>query len=61
MEGMGMQLIMAAVMIGMVVYMWPRAKHQLEHGRKGSSKEWMTVAMLIGAVMLFVFILVKAV
>jgi len=58
---MGMQLIMAAVMIGMVVYMWPRAKQQIENGRKGSSKEWMTVAMLIGAVMLFVFILVKAV
>jgi len=56
-----MQIVMAAVMIGMVVYMWPRAKQQIENGRKGSAKEWMTAGMLIGAVMLFVFILVKAV
>jgi len=51
----------AAMMLFMAWRMWPAAKHWLENGPKGSSKDWLTAAGLLGGVMLFVFILIKLV
>jgi len=54
-------LAIAAMMLFMAWRMWPAAKHWMENGPKGNSKEWLTAAMLLGGVMLFVWILIKAV
>ncbi|MEE9335885.1 MAG: hypothetical protein V3U65_17475 [Granulosicoccaceae bacterium] len=46
------------------VFIWrmiPTARHWLKNGPRGSSKEWMTTAMLLGGVVLFVLILMKSV
>jgi len=51
----------AAMMLFMAWRLWPAAKHWLENGPKGSSKEWLTAAVLLGGVMLFVLILIKLV
>jgi len=41
--------------------MIPAAKHWIKNGPKGSSKEWLNVSFLIGAVVLFVAFLVTVV
>lgn len=54
--------VAAAVFMGfMIVRMIPVAKHWLEHGPKGSSKEWLNVSMLALGVVLFVAFLVTVV
>jgi len=45
----------------MIWRMIPAAKHWLKNGPKGSSKEWLNVSMLIGAVVLFVAFLITTV
>ena len=50
--------IAAAVFMGfMIIRMIPVAKHWMEHGPKGSSKEWLNVSMLALGVVLFVVFL----
>ena len=39
----------------------PRAKYMLTHSPKGSSNDWMLVAMLFGGIALFIYILIKLV
>jgi vacuolar-type H+-ATPase subunit I/STV1 len=51
-----------ALFVGFMIWrMIPAAIHWIKNGPKGSSKEWMNVSMLIGAVVLFIAFLVTTV
>ncbi len=56
-----MKIGSAILLIGMFIFILPRAKHMLANSRKGSQSEWLNVALLLGVVVLFVFILIKLV
>jgi len=55
---MWMKISVAVVMGFMVIRMFPVARHWLKNGPKGTSKEWLTSAMLLGGVVLFVGLLI---
>ena len=61
MDNIWVQIAVAAMLGLMVWRMIPVAKHWLEHGPRGSSKEWLNVAMLLGGVVLFVLVLMTLV
>ena len=59
MENIQWYSIVWALLLGFVIWrMIPVAKHWLENGPRGDSKDWMTTAMLLGGVVLFVIFLV---
>ena len=54
--------VMWAALIGVMIWrMIPTARHWLENGPRGNSKEWITTAMLLGGVVLFVMFLISSV
>jgi len=54
--------IVLALLFGFMIWrMIPVAKDWMENGPRGSSKEWMTTAMLLGGVVLFVIFLIMLV
>ncbi|MDB4224561.1 hypothetical protein N9850_12380 [Granulosicoccus sp.] len=55
------QIPVAIILCFMLWRMIPAAKHWIKNGPKGSSKEWLNVSFLIGAVVLFVAFLVTTV
>jgi len=55
------KLIWVALLGVMAWRLIPAARHHFKHGPKGSSKEWMTTAMLLGGVALFVLLLISSV
>ena len=55
---MWMKITMALVMGYMIFRMIPVAREWLKNGPKGTSKEWLTSAMLLGGVVLFVALLI---
>ncbi|MFK7889877.1 MAG: hypothetical protein AB8B63_03600 [Granulosicoccus sp.] len=55
------QIPIALVMGYMIWRMIPVAKHWLENGPRGSSKEWLNVSVLLAAVVLFVVFLITIV
>jgi len=59
-EGSGLfwKITMAAVMLFMVIRLWPAAKHWAENGPKGSSNDWLVAALVLGAVVGFVALLI---
>ncbi len=61
MNNLWFQIPVALVMGFMIWRMYPTAMHWLKNGPKGSSKEWLNVSMIIGAVVLFVAFLIKTV
>ncbi len=58
---MGLKIAMAAMMVFFIWRLWPATKHALENDEKGTSNDWMTVALLLGGVVLFVIVLMKLV
>ena len=52
-----MKIAAAALMGFMIIRMIPVAKHWMENGPKGSSKEWLNVSLLALGVVLFVVFL----
>ncbi|MEM7504534.1 MAG: hypothetical protein AAF417_21030 [Pseudomonadota bacterium] len=56
-----MQIGSAILIIMMIVFIWPRARHMLKNSPQGSSQEWLTTAGLLGAVGLFVALLIAMV
>jgi len=61
MDSMWMKVIWAVILLFFIVRMIPTAKDWLENGPRGSSKEWITTAALLGGVALFVFFLISLV
>jgi len=55
------QIVLALLFGFMIWRMIPVAKDWMENGPRGSSKEWMTTAMLLGGVVLFVIFLIMLV
>lgn len=58
---MWMKIVWAALLGVFIWRMVPIARHWLKNGPRGSNKEWMTTAMLLGGVALFVLLLMKSV
>ncbi len=56
-----LKIVMACLLGFMIWRMVPAAKYFLEHGPKGSTKQWLTTAMLLGGVVLFVIVLIALV
>jgi len=56
-----MKWVTAAMLLMMVIYLFPRAKYMLQNSPKGSQQEWLTFALLIGGVALFIGFLVMLV
>ncbi len=52
------KIISVILLGGMVIYLWPTAKHWVKNGPKGSSKEWLNFALILAAVVGFVFLLI---
>lgn len=62
MENIQWYSIVLALLFGFMIWrMIPVAKDWMENGPRGSSKEWMTTAMLLGGVVLFVIFLIMLV
>ncbi|MGD8570039.1 MAG: hypothetical protein PVJ39_18275 [Gammaproteobacteria bacterium] len=53
--------ISAGILLMMLIFLFPRAKYMLQNSPKGSSSEWMNFMFLIGAVTLFIVLLVMMV
>ncbi len=51
----------ALFLAAMLIYLFPRAKHVIENSRKGSASDWMGFLVPIGAVVLFVILLISLV
>lgn len=62
MENIQWYQIVLALLFGFMIWrMIPVAKDWMENGPRGSSKEWMTTALLLGGVVLFVIFLIMLV
>ena len=59
--GLGWKIAIAAMMLFFVFRLWPTAKTWMQDGPKGSSNDWITAALVLGGVMVFVWVLIKAV
>jgi len=55
------EIVWAALLGFMLWRIWPVAMQWIKNGPKGTSKEWMTTAMLLGGVVLFVIFLASVV
>lgn len=55
------KLLSAGLLVLMLVYLIPRAKQMLSATPKGSSNDWMGFLLIIGAVALFIVLLVSMV
>ena len=56
-----MKITVAVVLGFMVIRLWPAANQMLKHGAKGSGDDWRAVLLPIGAVVLFVLLLIALV
>jgi hypothetical protein len=56
-----LKIAMAAIMVLIVVRMWPIYKQWQEHGPKAQQGDWLAAALPLGAVVLVVVLLVLAV
>ena len=61
MDNIWIQIAVAALLGLMIWRMVPLAKHWLENGPRGSSKEWLNVSVLLAGVVLFVVLLISLV
>lgn len=61
MDNIWIQIAVAALLGFMIWRMVPVARHWLENGPKGSSREWLNVSMLLAGVVLFVVLLISLV
>lgn len=53
--------ITAGLLLMMIIYIFPRAKHMLANSPKGSNQDWMGFAFVIGIVTLFIIFLIMMV
>ena len=53
--------VTAGLLLMMIIYLFPRAKHMLQNSPKGSSQDWMGFALVIGGVALFLVFLIMLV
>lgn len=53
--------ISAALLLMMIIYIFPRAKYMLQNSPKGKTQEWMGFAAIIGVITLFIVFLIISV
>jgi len=59
MENIQWYSIVWALLMGFMIWrMIPIAKEWMQNGPRGDSKDWMTTAMLLGGVVLFILFLI---
>ena len=51
----------AGLLLMMVVYIFPRAKHMLKESPKGSNNEWLGFLVIIAIIAAFIALLIKMV
>ena len=56
-----MKIAWAAMMVMLIVYLYPRAKHWLEHGPKAEKGDWQGALLPLALVVGFVILLIMAV
>lgn len=56
-----MKWVTAALLLMMIIYIFPRAKHMLKNSPKGESHQWMNFGLIIGVVVLFIVFLIMSV
>ena len=51
----------SAILLIMFIFMiFPRVKHELKHGKKGTQQEWLGGFALLGGVAFFVWLLMQS-
>jgi hypothetical protein len=55
------KILSAVLIIGWIIFMWPRAKHWLQNSPKAQAGDWQAALLPIGAVILFVIVLIMLV
>jgi hypothetical protein len=56
-----MKIAWAALLLMIIVYLYPRAKHWLEHGPKAEKGDWQSALLPLALVVGFVILLIMAV
>lgn len=56
-----MQIISAMALIMLIVILFPQARAMIKDGPKGTSEDWLSAMLPIGAVILFVVLLMALV
>ncbi|WP_295399639.1 hypothetical protein [uncultured Thiocystis sp.] len=56
-----LKIAAAALLVLMLFYLWPVYKHWQENGPKAQKGDWQAVILPLGAVVLFVIVLIMAV
>ena len=56
-----MKWVTAGLMIMMIIYIFPRAKHMLQNSPKGSSNDWLGFLVIIAVIAGFIVLLTKMV
>lgn len=56
-----MKIFAAILIVGWIVFMWPRAKHWLQNSPKAQKGDWSAALLPIGFVVLFVILLIAMV
>lgn len=56
-----MKIGSALLIIAFLFMVFPRMRHELKHGKKGSQKEWLGALGLLAGVAFFVWLLMKMV
>lgn len=51
----------AVLIVMMLVFIWPRARHMLRNSPKGSTDDWKGALIPLVLVVVFIFILIKLV
>ena len=55
------KILSAVLIIGWIIFIWPRAKHWLKNSPKAQAGDWQAALLPIGAVVLFVIVLIMLV
>lgn len=56
-----LKIVAASFMLMMIFYLWPTYKQWQEKGRKAEKGDWQAAMLPLGAVVLFVIVLIMAV
>jgi hypothetical protein len=56
-----MKIFSAILIIGFIIFIWPRAKHWMKHSPKAQAGDWQAALLPIGFVILFVIVLIMLV
>ncbi len=56
-----MKIGSAILMIAFIAVVFPRAMHMLKHSPKGTQKDWLGAIAILGAISLFIWLLMKSV